>query len=136
MSFADRLNRLFETVRAPNGGLYTNTEVAQWVTDAGGRLSAPYLSQLRSGRNPRPAYDIVSALSAFFGVRPEYFSNEAYAYRVGPNGAASAEGAKAEGAIEIARRSAGLSLEAQSRVLRLAEQLAKEETEDRLPGET
>lgn len=131
MSFADRLNRLFDTVRAPDGRSYSNSEVAKWVTEAGGRLSAPYLSQLRGGRNERPAYDIASGLAAFFGVRPEYFSGDTYAYRLGPNGGMSIEGAKAEGAVEIARRSASLSIEAQAKVLRLAEELAQAELHSR-----
>ncbi len=72
---ADRLNRLFETIRAPGQGQYTNSEVLRALADRGVYLSAPYLSQLRRGNRKRPSEATVNALAEFFGVLPVYFAD-------------------------------------------------------------
>ncbi|MEV6661078.1 helix-turn-helix transcriptional regulator [Nocardia fluminea] len=40
---------------------------------AGHRISAPYLSQLRSGHRDNPSPKTVAALAEYFQVRPDYF---------------------------------------------------------------
>ncbi|WP_372939703.1 PAS domain-containing protein [Mycolicibacterium sp.] len=72
---ADRLNRLFETIRAPGQGPYTNSEVLRALADRGVYISAPYLSQLRRGNRKRPSEATVNALAEFFGVLPVYFAD-------------------------------------------------------------
>ena len=70
--FADRLNQLFETVRAPDTDrAYTGKEVAAAVG-----VSASHLSELRRGIKTNPSMRVVHALSAFFGVRPGYLCGD------------------------------------------------------------
>lgn len=72
-TFAARLNRLFDTVWAPGRGPYRNFEVTEALDRRGHRLSAPYLSQLRSGIRKYPSPRTAEMLAEFFGVDVEYF---------------------------------------------------------------
>lgn len=75
-TFAARLNRLFDVVYPPGRGPYRNSEVIQALADRGYTLSAPYLSQLRTGQRTGPSAEMIGQISAFFGIRPEYFAEE------------------------------------------------------------
>ena len=48
-TFAARLNRLFDVVYPPGRGPHTSAEVIAALKAEGVTMSAPYLSQLRSG---------------------------------------------------------------------------------------
>lgn len=72
-TFAARLNRLFDTIWAPGRGPYRNFEVTEALDRRGHRLSAPYLSQLRSGIRRYPSPRTAVMLAEFFGVEVEYF---------------------------------------------------------------
>ncbi len=74
--FAERLNKLFEEHRSPDGNEYTLTEVRN-ATE--GRLTIGYLSMLRSGGITRPRLDKVRILADFFGVSVSYFTGNATA---------------------------------------------------------
>ena len=54
-TFAARLNRLFETVYPPGRGPHTSAEVIAALKAEGITMSAPYLSQLRSGNRTNPS---------------------------------------------------------------------------------
>lgn len=54
-TFAARLNRLFETVYPPGRGAHTSAEVIAALRSEGVTMSAPYLSQLRSGNRTNPS---------------------------------------------------------------------------------
>jgi len=73
--FSERLNRLFAVVYPPDRGPYTNAEVIAGLARRDTDLSAPYLSQLRSGHRAHPSIPVIVALSDFFGVRPSYLRN-------------------------------------------------------------
>ena len=74
---AEKLERLFEEVRKPDGSKYTQTEV---VEGTNGVLTRVYLWKLRTGRATNPSVQVVQALADFFGVDSNYFSeNEAAA---------------------------------------------------------
>lgn len=75
-AFADRLNRLFAVVYPPGRGPYRNFEVTEALADRGYRLSAPYLSQLRSGTRTCPSPRTAEMLAEFFGVGTEYFDTD------------------------------------------------------------
>lgn len=75
-SFTDRLNRLFETVYPPGRDQFSNIEVVEELAARGIDLSRAYLSQLRTGQRTQPSVVTVCALAEFFGVRPQYFSND------------------------------------------------------------
>ncbi len=83
MMFNDRLARLFATVH-PNGrGPYLLQEVAAAITAEGDvKMSASYLSQLRSGQKTNPSAAAVNALATFFHVDPKYFFDDDYASRM------------------------------------------------------
>ena len=70
MTFAARLNRLFDTVYPPGRGAHTSAEVIAALKAEGVTMSAPYLSQLRSGnrtnpgrRNPPGVFSMKKAVS-------------------------------------------------------------------------
>lgn len=77
-TFAARLNRLFDTVYPPGRGPYTGSEAVFSLRSAGIKISAPYLSQLRSGNRTNPSAATMSALAAFFGVQPAFFTDDRY----------------------------------------------------------
>jgi transcriptional regulator with XRE-family HTH domain len=77
-TFAARLNRLFDTVYPPGRGPYTGSEAVAALRGAGVKISAPYLSQLRSGNRTNPSVATMSALATFFGVEPAFFTDDRY----------------------------------------------------------
>ena len=80
MTFAKRLNRLFDTVYPPGRRRpYSSAEAVAGVRAAGTPMSAPYLSQLRSGKRDNPSAATMEALAHFFGIDPAYFSDDNYA---------------------------------------------------------
>ncbi|MEV4125527.1 helix-turn-helix domain-containing protein [Nocardia sp. NPDC049707] len=80
--FAERLNKLFETVHPPGRRSHTNAEVADVLTNSGYPISKPYLSQLRSGQRTNPSNETRTALAKFFKVGPDYFVNDVYAAKI------------------------------------------------------
>jgi transcriptional regulator with XRE-family HTH domain len=79
LSFAERLNRLFDTVYPPDRYPYSSAAVVAGVRATGTPMSAPYLSQLRSGNRDNPSAATMAALAKFFGVDPAYFTDDEYA---------------------------------------------------------
>ena len=72
-NLAEKLNRLFEEKRKPDGSQYSQTEV---IEGTNGVLTRVYLWKLRTGRASNPGLHIVQAIAAFFGVDPNYFFGE------------------------------------------------------------
>lgn len=72
-TFAERLNRLFAAVWPPGRGPYRSFEVTGALARRGYQLSAPYLSQLRSGTRKYPSPRTAEMLAEFFGVEVAYF---------------------------------------------------------------
>lgn len=82
-TLAEKLDRLFTTVRSPRGGEYTFEEVANALREAGGpTISATYIWQLRKGIRDNPTKRHLEALATFFGVSPSYFFDEEAAERI------------------------------------------------------
>jgi transcriptional regulator with XRE-family HTH domain len=108
-TLAEKLERLFEEVRKPDGSKYTQTEV---VEGTNGVLTRVYLWKLRTGRATNPGFQIIKALADFFGVDTNYFSE-------GEEGAAEKEITKPTGKYfeEIQARAARLDDKAQKAVL-------------------
>ncbi|KXO99006.1 hypothetical protein AXK60_22190 [Tsukamurella pseudospumae] len=100
------------------------------VEEGGGKLSVPYLSQLRSGRSSRPAYDMVASIAQTFGVRAEYFSDPLYEREILADLELTRE-LRESGMLEMARRSTKLSAD---RRAALAGLLAELEAEDGTEG--
>ena len=74
-TFAERLNRLFAAIYPPGRGPYRSFEVTEALARRGYRLSAPYLSQLRSGTRTCPSPRTADMLAEFFGVGVDYFDS-------------------------------------------------------------
>ncbi|MDR3659133.1 MAG: XRE family transcriptional regulator [Mycobacterium sp.] len=82
-AFTERLERLFAVVYPPGRGPYRNVEVTEALAGRGYRMSAPYLSQLRSGIRTGPSAGTAEMLAEFFGVGVEYFDTDSdYAHAV------------------------------------------------------
>jgi transcriptional regulator with XRE-family HTH domain len=69
-SLAEKLDRLFEEKRKPDGSQYTQADVVEGTQ---GVLTRVYLWKLRTGRASNPGFQILQAISDFFGVDPSYF---------------------------------------------------------------
>jgi DNA phosphorothioation-dependent restriction protein DptG len=70
-NLAEKLEKLFDEVRKPDGTKYTQTEV---VEGTNGVLTRVYLWKLRTGRATNPGFHIMKALADFFHVDTNYFS--------------------------------------------------------------
>ena len=77
-TFSARLNRLFDTVYPPGRGPHTSAEVIAALKAEGVTMSAPYLSQLRSGNRTNPSSATMAALANFFRIKPAYFTDDEY----------------------------------------------------------
>jgi transcriptional regulator with XRE-family HTH domain len=66
--FAAKLNLLFDKVRHPSGRTFFDAELAK-----GAGVAPRYVGQMRKGERPRPSFDTVGAIAAWFGVRVDYF---------------------------------------------------------------
>jgi transcriptional regulator with XRE-family HTH domain len=82
VSLAERLNKLFASVRKPDGTEYSQREVAEGVTAAGEPISHSYVGQLRKGEKDNPTLRHLRGLARFFGVPVEYFTNDDVAAKV------------------------------------------------------
>lgn len=69
-TLAEKLNRLFEEKRKPDGTKYTQTEV---IENTKGVLTRVYLWKLLTGRASNPGFRVIQVLAEFFGVDPNYF---------------------------------------------------------------
>src|SRR6202790_5923581 len=77
-TFSARLNRLFDTVYPPGRGPHTSAEVIAALKSEGITMSAPYLSQLRSGNRTNPSAATMAALANFFRIKSAYFTDDDY----------------------------------------------------------
>lgn len=75
-TFAGRLNRLFLSVFPPGGDPYTSADLLRVLDARGVELSAPYLSQLRTGERTGPSDRIIAEIARFFGIHPDYLTGE------------------------------------------------------------
>lgn len=72
-SFRENLEYLFDRRRRPDGQPYSNEEVAVAIREAGGEITAAYLSALRRGDRDDPRISYVSWLARFFRVPGAFF---------------------------------------------------------------
>ncbi len=80
---AEKLDRLFRTLRPRERGEYTHEEVAEGIRKRGGStVSATYLWQLRKGMRDNPTMKHLEAIAGFFGVPPAYFFDDDAARRI------------------------------------------------------
>lgn len=126
-TFAARLNLLFATVFPPGRGPHASVEVVNALRDEGVTMSAPYLSQLRSGARSNPSDATIAALARFFRIKAAYFTDDAYCARLTTELRLLAH-MRDEGVRRIAARTVGLSPEAQADLLSHADELRRRDS--------
>lgn len=73
-TLAEKLTRLFQTVRSPDGDEFTYGEVVAEINARGiAKTSDTYLCDLRNGTKDNPRIKHVEAIAEFFGVPATYF---------------------------------------------------------------
>jgi transcriptional regulator with XRE-family HTH domain len=129
-TFAARLNRLFDAAYPPGRGPHTSAEVIAALRTEGITMSAPYLSQLRSGNRTNPSAMTMAALADFFRIEPAYFTDDEYYEKLDKELNWLAD-MRDSGVRHIAARTAGLSAEAQRDILEKVNELRRRENLDR-----
>ena len=125
-TFAARLNRLFDTVYPPGRGAHTSAEVIAALKAEGITMSAPYLSQLRSGNRTNPSSATMAALANFFRIKPAYFTDDAD-YEKLDKELSWLSTMRDDGVRRIALRAAGLSVQAQQDIVERVDELRRAE---------
>jgi transcriptional regulator with XRE-family HTH domain len=125
-TFAARLNRLFDTVYPPGRGPHTSAEVIAALKAEGITMSAPYLSQLRSGNRTNPSVATMAALANFFRIKPAYFTDDEYYEKLDSELAWLAT-MRDDGVRRIATRTLGLSAQAQQNLVERVDELRRAE---------
>jgi transcriptional regulator with XRE-family HTH domain len=125
-TFATRLNRLFDTVYPPGRGPHTSAEVVAALKAEGLTMSAPYLSQLRSGTRTNPSHTTMAALANFFRIRPAFFTDDSYYTKLDQELTLLA-GLRDDGVRRVAARAIGLSPQAQRDVVEKVDELRRRE---------
>jgi transcriptional regulator with XRE-family HTH domain len=125
-TFAARLNRLFDTVYPPGRGAHTSAEVIAALKSEGITMSAPYLSQLRSGNRTNPSSATMAALANFFRIKPAYFTDDEY-YEKLDKELSWLAAVRDDGVRRIAVRAVGLSAQAQQDVVERVNELRRAE---------
>src|SRR5271166_2175260 len=115
-TFSARLNRLFDTVYPPGRGPHTSAEVIASLKSEGITMSAPYLSQLRSGNRTNPSAATMAALANFFRIKPAYFTDDEY-YEKLDKELSWLMTMRDEGVRRIAVRTIGLSSQSQQNLV-------------------
>jgi transcriptional regulator with XRE-family HTH domain len=128
-TFSARLNRLFDTVYPPGRGPHTSAEVIAALKAEGVTMSAPYLSQLRSGNRTNPSSATMAALSNFFRIKPAYFTDDEY-YEKLDKELSWLSTMRDEGVRRIAVRTIGLSPQAQQNLVERVDELRRAEKLD------
>ena len=107
-------------------GPHTSAEVLAALKAEGVTMSAPYLSQLRSGNRTNPSAATIAALANFFRIKPAYFTDDEYFAKLDQELTWLAEMRDA-GVRRIAARTVGLSPEAKEDLVTHAEELRRKE---------
>jgi transcriptional regulator with XRE-family HTH domain len=128
-TFSARLNRLFDTVYPPGRGPHTSAEVIAALKAEGVTMSAPYLSQLRSGNRTNPSSATMAALANFFRIKPAYFTDDEY-YEKLDKELVWLSTMRDEGVRRIAVRTIGLSPQAQQNLVERVDELRRAEKLD------
>jgi transcriptional regulator with XRE-family HTH domain len=128
-TFAARLNRLFDTVYPPGRGPHTSAEVIAALKAEGVTMSAPYLSQLRSGNRTNPSTATMAALANFFRIKPAYFTDDEY-YEKLDKELAFLSAMRDENIRRIAVRASALSQEALQDIAQRVDELRRKERLD------
>jgi transcriptional regulator with XRE-family HTH domain len=125
-TFAERLNRLFDTVKPPGRGYFRSGELVDSLNANDVRISAPYVSQLRSGNRKRPSASTIEAIAGFFRVNPAYFTDPE-CYRLIDQDLTVISAMRDPGVRRVATRTIGLSAHAIDEIVEAVDELRSEE---------
>jgi transcriptional regulator with XRE-family HTH domain len=107
-TLAEKLDRLFQTVRRGGRAEYSYEEVAAAIRADGVMISHTYVWQLRKGLRDNPTKRHLEALAQFFGVSPAYFLDDEAARTI--DAQLEMLGALRDGGVRsVALRAVGLS---------------------------
>ncbi|MCA2225170.1 helix-turn-helix domain-containing protein [Nonomuraea aurantiaca] len=124
-TLADKLNRLFQTVRRQGDAEYSNVAVAEAISKGQDvQISHTYIWQLRTGRRVNPTIMHLTALATFFGVPVAYFLNDAETAKIDKDLELLA-GMRKAGVTHIALRSAELTQGSRAAIIEMVNQLWK-----------
>ena len=101
-------------------------EVIAALKAEGITMSAPYLSQLRSGNRTNPSAATMAALANFFRIKPAYFTDDEYFEKLDQELTWLAD-MRDEGVRRIAARTVGLSAQSKDDLVARAEELRRQE---------
>ena len=132
--FQARLDHLFQTVRAPDGGEYTYRQVATGIEQLVGYKTSPsYLQVLRTGVRINPSIKHLHGLCAFFSVPIAYFFDEEVARQLDAQLDLAAS-LRDPAVRELATRAVGLSAEALETLAHMVDYVRHLEGLDAQPG--
>jgi transcriptional regulator with XRE-family HTH domain len=132
--FQARLDHLFQTFRASDGGEFTYRQVADGIEQRVGYKTSPsYLQVLRTGVHINPSIKHLHGLCAFFGVPIEYFFDDELARQVDAQ-LELAAGLRDPAVRELATRAVGLSAEALGTLTAMVEHVRQLEGLDSRPA--
>jgi transcriptional regulator with XRE-family HTH domain len=117
---------LFDTVYPPGRGPHTSAEVIAALKAEGITMSAPYLSQLRSGNRTNPSSATMAALANFFRIKSAYFTDDEY-YEKLDKELVWMSTLRDDGVRRIALRTIGLSPQAQQDIVERVNELRRAE---------
>ncbi|MFR9806476.1 XRE family transcriptional regulator [Pseudonocardia sp. RS010] len=72
-TLSEKINYLFEMVRADDGGRLTSKEAVARIREAGTEISESHLSELRRGVKTNPTIRVLEALAGVFRIPVAYF---------------------------------------------------------------
>lgn len=123
VTLAEKLDRLFTTMRPSADREYTHDEVAQAISVTGGpTISSTYVWQLRTGRRDNPTKRHLEALASFFGVAPAYFFDDERAGEI-ERQLALVAAMRDAGVRSVALRASGLSQQSIDALLLMVERV-------------
>ena len=124
-SLPARLDHLFQTVRAPDGGEYTYRQVAVGIERlVGWKFSTSHLQSLRVGDRTNPSMRHLHGLCAFFGVPIGYFFDEEIEARVDAQLELAAS-LRDESVRQLAIHAAGLSADALQAITQMVDHVRR-----------
>ena len=133
-SFGDRLNRLMACVHPPGADPYTPADVVGGLRRLGVSMSAPYLSQLRTGARTNPSQTTIEGLALMFRISPLAFTHDDVFHTVIDE--LEARNINDVSVRTLAGRAANLSPMAQQQLLAHIDQISHHHRRDRLRPRT
>jgi hypothetical protein len=125
-SFADRLNYLFDRVRAPGADEFSNAHVARTISSYGQEsITGAYIGQLRKG-SKTPTVKLVPLFGRFFGVEAGFFVEDEVTRKVAEQFELLRKLSQA-GVKQIALRAIGLSPHSLNEVMQKIDSVREKE---------